>query len=81
MDYSIKFRPIKPRSAHLIGKVERSRQTDLQEFYSTVDRCDPDLDDKLAQWQFRYNYFHPQSSLGGKTPIEFATRHCAKAPF
>jgi hypothetical protein len=39
------------------------------------------LDDKLAQWQFHYNYFRPQSSLGGKTPTEFATEHSAKAPF
>lgn len=81
MDYSIKFRPIKPRSPHLNGKVERSQQTDLQEFYSTVDRRDPNLDNKLAQWQFHYNYFRPHSSLGGKTPIEFATEHSAKAPF
>lgn len=27
MKYSIKFRPIKPRSPHLNGKVERSQQT------------------------------------------------------
>lgn len=35
--HSIKFRPIKPRSPHLNGKVERGHKTDLQEFYNTVD--------------------------------------------
>jgi len=29
----IKFRPIKPRSPHLNGKVERSQKTDKSEFY------------------------------------------------
>ena len=30
MKYSIKFRPVKPGSPHLNGKVERSQQTDLR---------------------------------------------------
>ena len=81
MDYCIKFRPIKPRSPHLNGKVERSQQTDLQEFYSTVDLNDPNLSDRLAEWQFHYNYFRPHSALNGKTPIDFATEHGSKAPF
>lgn len=33
----IKFRPNKPRSPHLNGKVERSQMTDKIEFYPTVD--------------------------------------------
>jgi len=37
MEYGIKFRPIKPRSPYLNGKVEKSQRTDLDEFYSTVD--------------------------------------------
>ena len=37
MQYSIKFRPVKPASPHLNGKVERSQQTDLREFYATAD--------------------------------------------
>jgi transposase InsO family protein len=36
MDHTIKFRPIPPRSPHLNGKVERSQQTDLQEFWARV---------------------------------------------
>lgn len=57
MEYSIKFRPIKPRSPHLNGKVERSHQTDLQEFYQTADLKDPQLNDRLEEWQFYYNRF------------------------
>lgn len=32
MDHSIKFRPIRPYSPHLNGKVERSQRTDRVEF-------------------------------------------------
>src|SRR6185369_16918710 len=37
IDYGIKFRPIKPRSPHLNGKVERTQKTDWGEFYSVAD--------------------------------------------
>lgn len=47
MEYSIKFRPIKPGPPHLNGKVERSQRTDLEEFYPTVDLNDPNLEDLL----------------------------------
>ena len=43
MEYGIKFRPIKPASPHLNGKVERSQRTDIEEFYATVDLKAPDL--------------------------------------
>jgi transposase InsO family protein len=36
MEYAIKFRPNKPASPHLNGKVERSQKTDLEEFWSLV---------------------------------------------
>jgi len=36
MEYHVKFRPNKPGSPHLNGKVERSEKTDLEEFYPTV---------------------------------------------
>jgi transposase InsO family protein len=39
----VKFRPIKPRSRHLNGKVERSQRTDLEEFYAGVDLGSADL--------------------------------------
>ena len=37
MKYSIKFRPVKPGSPHLNGKVEHSQKTDLREFYANTD--------------------------------------------
>ena len=43
MEYGIKFRPLKPASPHLNGKVERSQRTDLEEFYATVDLRAEDL--------------------------------------
>ena len=69
LEWGIKFRPIKPASPHLNGKVERSQRTDLDEFYSTVDIKDPLLPDLLAEWQHYYNWDRPHSSLDGKTPI------------
>ena len=70
MDYAIKFRPIKPRSPHLNGKVERSQKTDWEEFYSTVDFTATDLNEKLRQWQDYYNHERPHGSLGNQTPWE-----------
>lgn len=37
MSWAIKFRPIKPYSPYLNGKVERSQRTDLDEFWSSID--------------------------------------------
>ena len=73
LDWGIKFRPIKPASPHLNGKVERSQRTDLDEFYSTVDLKASNLEDLLAEWQHYYNWDRPHGSLGGKTPIERLT--------
>jgi transposase InsO family protein len=70
MDYAIKFRPIKPRSPHLNGKVERSQKTDWEEFYSTIDLAGPNLDEKLREWQDYYNHERPHGSLSNQTPWE-----------
>jgi len=80
MECAIKFRPIKPRSPHLNGKVERSQKTDVQEFYSTVDLNDPHLLDKLQEWQHYYNWDRPHGSLNGKTPMEVFFERSDKAP-
>lgn len=69
-EYSIKFRPNKPGSPHLNGKVERSQKTDKSEFYSTVDLDDGHLDDLLAEWQHYYNWDRPHSAHHGKSPME-----------
>jgi transposase InsO family protein len=80
MEWGIKFRPIKPRSPHLNGKVERSQRTDLQEFYATVDTTDKRLPDILQEWQHYYNWDRPHSSLGGKTPIDSWSEGVEKIP-
>lgn len=69
MEYCIKFRPVKPASPHLNGKVERSQKTDLEEFYAVADMTNFEiLREELGYWQFFYNWHRPHGSLGGKTP-------------
>jgi transposase InsO family protein len=81
MEYCIKFRPNKPASPHLNGKVERSQKTDLTEFYSTVDLDASNLEDLLAEWQHYYNWFRPHSALGGKSPDERCLELSSITPF
>lgn len=81
MDYGIKFRPNKPASPHLNGKVERSQKTDLMEFYALADLSDfDDLQDKLSEWQFYYNWHRPHGSLKGKTPCDVVHDLADKTP-
>lgn len=68
MELGIKFRPNKPRSLHLNGKVERSQQTDLHEFWATVDLADPKLDALLSEWKL-LQLGSPSRALHGKSPI------------
>ncbi len=79
--HSIKFRPIKPRSPHLNGKVERGHKTDLQEFYNTVDLQSAVLPELLAEWQHFYNWQRPHSSLGGKAPMDRYFELLKKIPY
>lgn len=76
----IKFRPIRPRSPHLNGKVERSQMTDKIEFYPTVDIHNEKLADLLEEWQFDSNWHRPHSSIGGKTPLEKACELIPQTP-
>jgi len=71
-EHFIKFRPIKPRSPHLNGKVERSQKTDKVEFWSLFDLTvnDLDLNSMIKGWQEFYNKKRPHSSLKGKTPFK-----------
>ena len=69
-ELKIRFRPIKPFSPYLNGKVERTQRTDLDEFYSSVSLDDPELATKLKSWEGYYNTQRSHSSLGGKTPWE-----------
>lgn len=71
MEYCIKFRPVKPASPHLNGKVERSQKTDLEEFYAIADMSDFEkLREELGYWQFFYNWQRPHGALNGKTPSQ-----------
>ena len=70
IEQSIKFRPIEPGTPHLNGKVERSQQTDLYEFYETADLSATDLEERLEEWQFYYNWHRPHGALHGKSPID-----------
>jgi transposase InsO family protein len=81
LEYGIKFRPIKPASPHLNGKVERSQRTDLDEFYPTVDLRSADLPQRLQEWQDHYNQYRPHGSLQGRTPWEAWQQRLAVTPF
>lgn len=80
IEYGIKFRPLKPASPHLNGKVERSQRTDLEEFYATVDLSAEDLADRLADWQSHYNEFRVHGSLDGRTPWEVWYERAQRTP-
>lgn len=80
MENHIKFRPIRPFSPYLNGKVERTQRTDLEEFYTTVDLADPALPQMLERWQDYYNAERPHSSLEGLTPQERWHDLCMKVP-
>lgn len=79
--HGIKFRPNKPASPHLNGKVERSQKTDKTEFYATVDLASEDLDSLLAEWQHYYNWERPHSAHHGKTPMERYFEMAEQTPY
>lgn len=81
MDLGIKFRPNKPGSPHLNGKVERSQKTDKAEFYATIDVQSDDLNEQLAEWQHYYNWMRPHSAHKGKTPMERYFELSDQTPF
>ena len=81
MEYPIKFRPNKPASPHLNGKVDKSQRTDKEEFYPTVDLVLKSITDTVSEWQFYYNWQRTHGSLGGMTPAEKATQSSDKTPF
>ena len=69
-EYCIKFRPNKPGSPHLNGKVERSQKMDKTEFYSTVGIAGDNRDELLAEWQHYYNWERLHGAHHGKSPME-----------
>ena len=80
MEYSIKFRPIRPGQPHLNGKVERAQQTDLKEFWALIDFSQDHLSDQLADYQQYYNWDRVHGSLG-KTPMDKVVELSKQTPF
>jgi hypothetical protein len=78
--WHVKFRPIRPRSPHLNGKVERAQRTTLEEFWSTVDLAVDDLQERLDEWQHFYNWQRPHGALGGRSPIDRVCELLPKTP-
>ena len=70
MEWGIKFRPTKPRSPHLNGKVERTQRADLEEFWATTNPKSVDLRQRLDEWQHFWNWHRPHTALGGRSPID-----------
>lgn len=66
----IKFRPVKPRSPHLNGKVEQAQKTVLDEFYNGVDITQSNLEEELGRYQHYYNRERAHGAHNGKTPME-----------
>jgi len=70
MEKGIEFRPNKPGSPDLNGKVERSQRTDNDEFYATVKLDLEELQQTLPEWQHYYHWQRAHGALKGKTPLE-----------
>ena len=81
MDWAIKFRPVKPRSPHLNGKVARAQKTVFYDFYVVSDLHDPELQDRLDERVFHYNWLRGHGSLGGKAPIDRISERHSKTAF
>lgn len=76
----IKYRPVKPRSPHLNGKVERVQRTILEEFYAFANLKSEALSEELGVWTMYYNYQRIHGSLG-KPPVEKLCERIHDAPF
>jgi len=73
-DNQIKWRPIRPRSPHLNGKVERVQKTVLDELFATIDLDNLSLEEinwELEDWIDDYNRDRIHGSLG-QPPIHKA---------
>lgn len=79
MELHIKFRPVKPGSPHLNGKVERVQRTMLTELYSMIDLKSDTLSDDLGAWLMYYNYQRIHGSLG-TSPMEKLCQRIHDAP-
>lgn len=70
-DLGMRHRYIKANTPQLNGKVERSHLTDKREFYQLLEYTnDVDLNKKLKDWEYFYNFNRPHGAFKGKTPYE-----------
>jgi transposase InsO family protein len=69
--FGAQHRLIPPRTPRLNGKVERSHQTDEEEFYRLHHySTQQDLRKAFACWLWQYNHTRFHMALKGKTPIQ-----------
>jgi len=69
--FGAQHRLIPPRTPRLNGKVERSHQTDEEEFYRLRRySTQRDLRQAFARWLWHYNHTRLHMGLAGKTPIQ-----------
>jgi transposase InsO family protein len=80
-EVAIKFRPVRPRSPHLNGKVERVQKTVLDELYATIDLKSADIEEELGCYQHYYNWQRPHGAHNGKTPMDRYFEESSRTPF
>ncbi|MCX5916739.1 MAG: integrase core domain-containing protein [Deltaproteobacteria bacterium] len=69
--FHAQHRLIPPRTPRLNGKVERSHQTDGEEFYRLCPySTQKDLQRAFARWLWHYNHTRLHMGLDGKIPIQ-----------
>lgn len=70
-DLGMRHRYIKAKTPQLNGKVERFHLTDKRAFYQLLKYTDDvDLNKKLKDWEYFYNFNRPHGAFKGKTPYE-----------
>ena len=79
--YGVSFRAMRPGARRFNGTVDRSQKSDRIDFYGMQDFYNPELDYRLAEWQFHYNWHRPHSALGGMTPLEATYERLDLTPF
>ena len=80
MEWSIKFRPVPPRSPQLNCKVERVQRTVLEEFWATVNPKADGAEDQLAVWTQYYKWDRAHEALGNSTPTDRVCERIEKTP-
>jgi transposase InsO family protein len=78
----MKHKLIPPGEKELQGKVERSHRTDDEEFYRRIKKRIglPELRRKGKRWLNYYNFKRRHSSIGKKTPAQFAVERLKLYP-